>query len=73
MTRADLHEVRWALVAAAVLVVAGGVVFAVGGSRAMDAVGITVMGSGLVVALAAVFFAIGRSEDRERGDDQPGC
>ena len=39
---------------------------AAGGSEALTAVGVAVAGSGAVVGVAAAFWIIGRSEDRER-------
>jgi hypothetical protein len=66
MTRQDLHDARWALVAAVVLAAAGGLIVGLGGSTALVAVGLTLAGSAGVLVVAAVFYAIGRSEDRER-------
>jgi hypothetical protein len=54
-------------VPAAVLVVAGVVVFAVGGGETTaDAIAMVLVGVGAVLAVAAVFFEIGSSEDRDR-------
>ena len=39
---------------------------AAGGRIALQAVGLFVAGTGAVVGVAAAFWAIGRSEDRER-------
>jgi hypothetical protein len=66
MTRQDLHDARWPLVAAVVLAAAGGLIVGLGGSTALVAVGLTLAGSAGVLVVAAVFYAIGRSEDRER-------
>jgi hypothetical protein len=54
-------------VPAAVLVVAGFVVLAAGGGGVTtDAIAMVLIGVGAVVAVAAVFFEIGASEDRDR-------
>jgi predicted MFS family arabinose efflux permease len=42
---------------------------AAGGRIALQAVGLFVAGTGAVVGVAAAFWAIGRSEDREREHD----
>jgi hypothetical protein len=62
------------------LVLAGAVVaVATGGSTAGTAVAVVLIGSAAVVAVSMVFYAVGRSEDRERareaarrGGDPPG-
>ena len=54
-------------VAALVLIVVGIAIAALaGGSEVLTAVGTAVAGSGAVVGVAAAFWVIGRSEDRER-------
>lgn len=55
-------------VAAAVLAtgVAGGVLVLASSATAVDVAGIALLGIALVVAVAAVFYEIGASEDRER-------
>jgi hypothetical protein len=54
-------------VAALVLIVVGIALAASAGGRvALTAVGLAVAGSGAVVGVAAAFWIIGRSEDRER-------
>ena len=54
-------------VAALVLIAIGiGLAAAAGGSEALTAVGTAVAGTGAVVGVAAAFWVIGRSEDRER-------
>jgi hypothetical protein len=54
-------------VPAVVLVLAGMVVLAVGGDAvAADAVALALMGVGGVLGVAAAFFEIGASEDRDR-------
>jgi hypothetical protein len=55
--------------AALVLLVAGiALAAAAGGRVALQAVGLGVAGVGGVIAVASAFYAIGRSEDRERGE-----
>jgi hypothetical protein len=57
------------VVAGIVLIVAGAVIAAAAGGRfALNVAGLTVAGVGAVVAVAAMFWIIGRSEDRERGE-----
>ena len=54
-------------VAALVLIAVGIAIAALaGGSEVLTAVGTAVAGSGAVVGVAAAFWVIGRSEDRER-------
>ena len=54
-------------VPAVALVVAGFAVLAAGGGRvATDAIAMVLIGVGAVVAIAAFFFEIGASEDRDR-------
>jgi hypothetical protein len=54
-------------VPAVVLVVAGLVVLAIGGdSVAADAIALALIGIGGVLGVAAAFFEIGASEDRDR-------
>ena len=54
-------------VAALVLIVVGiALAAAAGGSEVLTAVGTAVAGTGAVVGVAAAFWVIGRSEDRER-------
>jgi hypothetical protein len=54
--------------AASLALIAVGIAIATvaGGSEALTAVGVAVAGSGAVVGVAAAFWIIGRSEDRER-------
>ena len=61
---------RIARVAAAVVVtgLAGGVLVLASGATALDVAGIVLLGVALVVAVAAVFYEVGASEDRERAD-----
>ena len=54
-------------VAALILIVVGIALAAVAGGReVLTAIGTAVAGSGAVVGVAAAFWVIGRSEDRER-------
>jgi hypothetical protein len=54
-------------VAALVLIVVGiALAAAAGGREVLTAVGTAVAGTGAVVGVAAAFWVIGRSEDRER-------
>jgi hypothetical protein len=54
-------------VAALVLIAVGIAIAALaGGSEALTAVGTAVAGSGAVIGVAAAFWVVGRSEDRER-------
>jgi len=54
--------------AASLVLIAIGIALAAaaGGRIALQAVGLFVAGTGAVVGVAAAFWAIGRSEDRER-------
>lgn len=54
------------LIPAGILVVLGGGVALVGSSVAVNAVGISLVGFGVVLAVAALFLVVGESEDRER-------
>ena len=53
---------------AALVLIAVGIALAAlaGGSEVLTAVGTAVAGTGAVVGVAAAFWVIGRSEDRER-------
>jgi predicted MFS family arabinose efflux permease len=57
--------------AASLVLIAVGIALAAaaGGRIALQAVGLFVAGTGAVVGVAAAFWAIGRSEDRERERD----
>jgi hypothetical protein len=53
--------------AALILIVIGIVLAAAAGGRvALEAAGLAIAGTGAVVGVAAAFWIIGRSEDRER-------
>jgi hypothetical protein len=62
--------------AALILIVIGIVLAAASGGRvALEAAGLAIAGTGAVVGVAAAFWIIGRSEDREREgkpSDPPG-
>ena len=63
-----------ALLAAAVACVAGAaVLIAIGGSDVVTFLGITLGGVAFVLVLSAVFYWIGRSEDRERAARERGA
>lgn len=59
---------RGLLVAIAACIVGCAVLIAVGGSSVVTFFGIALGGIAFVLVLAAVFYAIGRSEDRERAE-----
>ena len=63
---------RW-LVAATVACIAGcALLIALQGSDLMTAAGIVLGGTAFVLVLAIVFYAVGRSEDRERAARESG-
>jgi predicted MFS family arabinose efflux permease len=54
-------------VAALVLIVVGiAIAASAGGRLALEAAGVAIAGAGAVLGVAAAFWVIGRSEDRER-------
>ena len=59
---------RWLLIAIAVCIIASAVLIAVGGSDVVTFLAIALGGTAFVLVLAAAFYAIGRSEDRERAE-----
>lgn len=59
---------RWLLVATGACIIGCAVLIAVGGSRLVTFLGISLGGIAFVLVLSAVFYAIGRSEDRERAE-----
>ena len=59
---------RWLLIAAAACVAGSAVLIAVDGSNFVTFLGISLGGIAFVLGLAAAFYAIGRSEDRERAE-----
>jgi predicted MFS family arabinose efflux permease len=58
--------------AAALVLIAVGIALAslAGGRIALQAAGVAIAGVGAVVGVSAAFWAIGRSEDREREHDR---
>ncbi len=67
---------RWLIVAIAACIAGCALVLALKGSQILTAAGIVLGGTAFVLVLAAVFYAVGRSEDRERaarerGPDDP--
>ena len=59
---------RALLIAIAVCIAGSVAAIAVGGSNLVTFLGISLGGIAFVLVLAAVFYAIGRSEDRERAE-----
>jgi hypothetical protein len=59
---------RWLLVATGACIVGCAILIAVGGSSLVTFLGISLGGIAFVLVLSAVFYAIGRSEDRERAE-----
>ena len=63
---------RWLLIAIAVCIAACALLIALQGSQLMTGAGIVLGGTAFVLVLAAVFYAVGRSEDRERAARESG-
>ncbi|MDP1847550.1 MAG: hypothetical protein Q8K79_07150 [Solirubrobacteraceae bacterium] len=63
---------RWLLVAIGVCVAGCALLIALQGSQLMMGAGIALGGTAFVLVLAAVFYAVGRSEDRERAARESG-
>lgn len=59
---------RWLLVATAACIVGCAALIAAGGSPLVTFLGISLGGIAFVLVLSAVFYAIGRSEDRDRAE-----
>ena len=59
---------RGLVIAIAACIVGCAVLIAVGGSNLVTFLGISLGGIAFVLVLAAAFYAIGRSEDRERAE-----
>ncbi len=57
---------RWLLAAALVCIAACALLLALSGSKVATAAGIVLGGTAFVLLVSAAFYAIGRSEDRER-------
>ena len=67
---------RWLLIAIVACTAACALLVALQGSQLVTGAGIALGGTAFVLVLAAVFYAVGRSEDRERaarenGPDDP--
>ena len=63
---------RWLLIAIAVCIAACALLIALAGSNLVTGAGIVLGGTAFVLVLAAVFYAVGRSEDRERAARESG-
>lgn len=63
---------RWLLVAIGVCIAGCALLIALQGSQLMMGAGIVLGGTAFVLVLAAVFYAVGRSEDRERAARESG-
>ena len=63
---------RWLIVAIAACIAGCALVLALKGSQILTAAGIVLGGTAFVLVLAAVFYAVGRSEDRERAARESG-
>jgi uncharacterized membrane protein len=59
---------RWLLIATGACIVGCIVLIAIRGSSMVTFVGISLGGIAFVLVLTALFYAIGRSEDRERAE-----
>lgn len=59
---------RWLLIATGACIIGCAVLIAAGGSSLATFLGISLGGIAFVLVLSAVFYAIGRSEDRERAE-----
>lgn len=57
---------RWLLVATGACIIGCAALIALGGSNFVTFLGISLGGIAFVLVLAAVFYAVGRSEDRDR-------
>ncbi|HEV2775692.1 MAG TPA: hypothetical protein VGV90_08895 [Solirubrobacteraceae bacterium] len=64
---------RWLLVAIAVCIAGCVVLIALQGSQLVTGAAIVLGGTAFVLVLAAVFYAVGRSEDRERAARESGA
>jgi len=62
---------RWLLVATGVCIIGCAALIAAGGSNLTTFLGISLGGIAFVLVLSTVFYAVGRSEDRERAERQP--
>ncbi len=59
---------RWLLIATGACIIGCGVLIAAGGSTLVTFIGISLGGIAFVLVLSAVFYAVGRAEDRERAE-----
>jgi len=59
---------RWLLVATGACIAGCAILVAVGGSSLVTFIGISLGGIAFVLVLSGAFYAIGRSEDRERAE-----
>ncbi len=59
---------RWLLIAAGACIAGCAVLIAVGGSSLVTFLGISLGGIAFVLVLSAVFYAVGRAEDRDRAE-----
>lgn len=63
---------RWLVIATVACIVACAALIAVDGSDLVTFAGIALGGIAFVLVLSAAFYAIGRSEDRDRAQQQRG-
>jgi hypothetical protein len=63
---------RWLVIATVACIVACAVLLAIDGPELMTAAAIVLGGIAFVLVLAAAFYAVGRSEDRERAARESG-
>jgi len=63
---------RWLVVATVASIAGCALLIALQGSELMIAAGIVLGGTAFVLVLAMVFYAVGRSEDRERAARESG-
>jgi len=63
---------RWLVVATVICIAACALLLALGGSNLLTAAAIVLGGTAFVLVLAIVFYAVGRSEDRERAARESG-
>jgi len=64
--------VRWLVIATVACIVGCAVLLALNGSELLTAAAIVLGGIAFVLVLAAAFYAVGRSEDRERAARESG-
>jgi len=63
---------RWLIIAIAACIAGCALLIALNGSQIMTAAAIVLGGTAFVLVLAAAFYAVGRSEDRERAARESG-